>query len=366
MADRFVPESTFAEGNSAQAITGRLLAGMPTTYDVTEGSFAFDLLATSGLELEGLYLLADQIANQAFATTATGSYLDAQADSVGLQRKEGSFAQVELQFTGTDGTDVPQGTRVTTLTPAGQASQPIVFETLGATEISGTTATATAQAIDLGVLSNVSAGTLVRLETGIVGISEVTNPASAGGGTDPEDDETLRARVLTRKRAGRGAGAPGDYIAWATEIEGVGSAFVERGFAGGGTVRVILLDPQTSPVTDEVLAAATASIETHSPIGDDVTVTTPTTAPIDVSSNLDLEDNFTLDGVFADVQTNIATYLRGVPPGGIVYRNELAAVVVQTSGVKDYTTFQIGSPLGTTNITMTANVKPVLGVVTLT
>lgn len=367
MAERFVPESTFAEGNTSASITGRLLAGMPLAYDVKEGSFAFDLCATQGQEVEGLFLLADAVANQAFATTATGSYLDAHADEMGLTRKAGTFAQVELTFTGTDLTAIPAGTRVTTVAPAGVSSQPIIFETIALDAIAGTTAIVDAQAVELGVLANVSAGTLIRLEVGIVGISAVTNVTAAGGGTDPEDDETLRARVLRRKRQGRGAGTAGDYESWATEVEGVGFAFVERNWSGAGTVRVILLDPLTSPVIDSVKDAAEANIQLHSPLGTSLTVTTPSTAAIAVSSNVDLEPNFTLTSVYADVQTNIAAYLRGVPPGGTVYLNEIAAVVVQTAGIKDYSTFQIGNPtLGTSNLVMSANTKPILGNVVIT
>lgn len=367
MADRILPESTFAGDNSQALVLQRMLDDLPATYDKTQGTFLFDMLSAVAMEIEGAYIQMDEVSNQAFLTNATGDFLDAKGLELGLDRKLGSFAAVVLNFTGTDGTIIPVGTRVTNVVAPGTTGTPLIFETIEAGTVSAGVANIDAQATDVGGVYNLTAGSLIRMETAQSGVTSVTNSAAAADGEDPETDDEYRARLSDRAQSGRGAGTAGDYQAWAQSVAGVGDAFVEPLWNGNGTVRVTVVDANGGPVSGSVLANVQSYVESVRPIGATVTYITPSSVSINFSATLTLDTGFTLADVTTAIQGNLTEYLRTIQPGTKVYLSEAAAIVVQTPGVLDYTTFQIGAPgLGTSNITLGSGVKPVLGTTSFT
>jgi uncharacterized phage protein gp47/JayE len=367
MADRLLPESTFSTDNPQTEILQRMLDDIPAIYDKTPGTFLCDMLTAVALELEGAYITMDEVMNQAFLTNASGDYLDAKGFELGLDRKLGGFALVTLTFTGTIGTTIPAGTRVTNIVAPGTTGTPLIFETTSSLTLTASTGDVQAQATEVGAVYNLTGGSLIRMETGITGVTAVTNTAAAVGGEDPETDDEFRARLSDRAQTGRGAGTAGDYQAWARSVVGVGDAFVEPLWSGNGTVRVTVVDANGGPVSAAVLASVTSYIATLTPIGASVTVITPTSVSINVAATLTLETGFSLADVTTQIQANLADYLRTVTPGTKVYINEIGAVIVQTPGVADYTSLQIGAPgLAGANITLASGVKPTLGTTTFT
>lgn len=365
MTARIVPETTFAAVNQASIILSRTIADLPNTYDVTEGSFAYDLLAASSAEIESVYIELDDVANQSFVGTATGDYLDALADQFGLTRKPALNAQVTLTFTGTTGTDIPAATRVTNIVPPGTTGTPLAFETIADATVAGGTIDVLAQSVDVGNIYNVSASSLIQMAVALANISAVTNNAAATGGLDAETDDGLRARLVQRLQGGRGAGTQTDYQAWATSVNGVAFAYVEPLWNGNGTVRVTVVDVNYGPVTPAVLAAATTYLTSLAPIGSSLTVITPTTVPINVSASLTLSANYQESDITTQATTAFANYLQNIRPGGTVYINEMAAVLISIPGVIDYASFQIGDPsMGSSNLITPSGQKPIIGTVT--
>lgn len=366
MADRLLPETAFAADNSQSLVLQRMLDDLPTTYDKTPGTFLYDMLNAAALEIEGSYIQMDEVMNQAFITNATGDYLDAKGFELGLDRLLGGFANVTLTFTGTVGTVIPATTRVTNVVAPGTTGTPLIFETQADLTLTSTTGTVAAQSTDVGAVYNLSANSLIRMETAIAGITVVTNLAAAIDGVDPESDDQFRSRLSDRAQSGRGAGTAGDYLAWAQSVVGVGDAFVEPLWNGNGTVRVTVVDSNGGPVSTNVLAAVIDYVATLTPIGASVTVITPASVTINVSATLTLDVGFSLADVSTAISQNVSDYLRSITPGTKVYINEVGAVVVQTPGVLDYVSLQIGAPgLGSTNITLSSGIKPTLGTVTM-
>lgn len=367
MADRILPDSTFSADNSQALVLRRMLDDLPNTYDKTQGTFLYDMLSAVAMEVEGAYIQMDEVMNEAFLTNATGMFLDAKGTELGLDRKLGAFASVTLTFTGTDGIVVPIGTRVTNVVAPGTTGAPLVFETTANGTIAAGIVNIPAQATDVGSVYNLTAGSLIRMETAQTGVTTVTNSLAAVDGVDPETDEEFRARLSDRAQTGRGAGTAGDYQAWARGIAGVGDAFVEPLWNGNGTVRVTVVDGNGGPVSASVLSNVQTYIESLRPIGATVTYITPSSVSINVSAALTLDTGFVLADVTTAIQANLNNYFRSVTPGTKVYLSEVAAVVVQTPGVLDYSSFQIGAPgLAGSNITLASGVKPVLGVTTFT
>lgn len=379
MAEYFLTNSqNFAEDNTQSALLARLIASVPESYDTAVGSFVYDMLASFAVELEALYLDLDAVANQSFPQFATDEYLDALAETYGLERRAVTTATGQVTFTGTVGTVIPVGTVVTTVTPEESTGVPVAFETLTALTLATSTGTVGVQATadSAGAIGNVSAGAISRLEDDIAGITDVNNTAATTGGADEEDDDALRTRLLSRLSGGRGTGTVGDYEAWALSIPGVGRAFVEPLWDGNGTVRVTVVDPTDSPVTGAVLQAVSDLIDSLAPVGADVTVVTVTTSDHDVSANIALSGSMTVADITTSVQAAIAEYFASVAPGGRVYAAALAAAILTVPGVADCEIVSLattdggstGGPAstsGTNYVTLNSGRKAVLDALTL-
>jgi len=119
--------------------------------------------------------------------------------------------------------------------------------------------------------------------TGIVGGADV----EPDGDPYTTDLATFRGRILFRKRNPPQGGSAADYVMWGTELSGVTRVYVERAWSGPGTVRVF-------PVFDEEFAAAGGiapaerikdvrdHIAAYAPASAAITVSAPTSLPIDV------------------------------------------------------------------------------------
>lgn len=378
MAEYFLTNTqNFAEDNTQSTILARLIASVPDSYDTAVGSFVYDLLASFAVELESVYLDLDAVASQSFPQFATDEYLDAIAETHGLERQVATRATGEVTFTGTVGTLIPIGTIVTTVTPESGSGVPVTFETLSALTLASSTGTVDIQATpeSEGAIGNVSATAISRLEDDIAGITAVSNAAATTGGADEEDDEALRVRLLARLAGGRGTGTVADYEAWATSIPGVGRAFVEPTWSGNGTVRVTVLDATDSPVSGAVLQEVTDLIDSLAPIGANVTVVTVTTSLHNVSANISVAPDVTIADITTSAQAAITTYFNSVAPGGKVYAAALAAAVLTVPGVIDCEVASLAatdggstgtaSTSGTNFVTLNSGRKAVLNTLTL-
>jgi uncharacterized phage protein gp47/JayE len=133
------------------------------------------------------------------------------------------------------------------------------------------------------------AGTALDIVSGASGDDTATaaiSPLQASAlGVDVEDDETFRARILFRKRNPINGGAPADYVTWASEVSGVTRVFVERLWAGGGTVRVFVL--MDDLYVDGIPGAADVQrvadhLQALQPASAIVTVAAPVAVPVDI------------------------------------------------------------------------------------
>lgn len=118
-----------------------------------------------------------------------------------------------------------------------------------------------------GSKGNINARTIENLDDAIAGIDKVTNPEQFGGGSDREDDEAYRARLIEFAQKDPGAGNIDDYVSWAKEITGVqGAAVVPEWqeiygpLEGPGTVKVILSGAGSTAVSDDVIEDVRAYI----------------------------------------------------------------------------------------------------------
>jgi uncharacterized phage protein gp47/JayE len=140
-----------------------------------------------------------------------------------------------------------------------------------------------------GKAGNAAPGTSLAMVSGWSGSGAPTAAVDTDGiafGSDLEDIESYRARILFRKRNPPHGGAASDYVMWASEVAGVSRVFVERLWAGPGTVRVFFLMDDAYPggvptVTD--VARVRDHLDALQPAGAKVMVAAPTPRVINVT-----------------------------------------------------------------------------------
>lgn len=178
------------------------LSSTPSRADIVNTFIAY-ILANSPIQdvspTSTLYALATANASvqntfyEALNLSAPGAIQQGLYDLFQFNGLPATPSQTHLLFSGTPGTFIPQGTQAGTA--GGNTAPAITFATLasGTLNASGT-ATLPAQSIQVGAQTNVLAGAVVQLISPVLGITTVTNPAPAQGGTDAETPSAQRIR----------------------------------------------------------------------------------------------------------------------------------------------------------------------------
>ena len=322
---------------------------------------------------EGLQALRAQVPIS-FVDETSGRFIDKDAAAYGIMRKPGTVASVLLTFTGSAGAAIPAGTRCVTQNGLGFATD----EALTLDEDGRGTVTATADAV--GTAYNVPAGAIVSTQQAVSGVTGLVNGEDAAGGTDPETDAALFARLDAYKKTPPTSGNERHYHQWALEVNGVGAASVIRCWDGPGTVKVIIADMALKPVTEELRAEVAAYIETQRPVTAEVTVVGAAGVPVDVSvtvttdgtvcpraSSLAPAGQFTLSNLDTqqELTERLAEYLGDIAftDGAAVVYNRVLALVMGLPGVTDCTDLIVNGD--TANVPLAKDEIPLLGTVTV-
>jgi uncharacterized phage protein gp47/JayE len=235
---------------------------------------------------------ADYIQRQKFALTADSENLDMHGAELGLARRPAAPASGLVTITDVAAMSLAVGAVLR------RADGVEYIATAGGSMTgAGTVDVEVVAAID-GQATTAIAGTPLEIISGVVGsdptaaVSTANGGQGITGGQDVEGDEPFRARILFRKRNPPHGGSAADYVMWASSVPGVSSfldqptVFVERLFAGPGTVRVfpLMFDLYANgiPLPADV-ARVQDYIETVRPAGAMVTVAAPIAHPVDVT-----------------------------------------------------------------------------------
>ena len=280
-------------------------------------------------QLWGLYVQCDWVNRQCFPQTAQGEYLDLHAQLRGVERREATAAEGVLRFTvdaaGAADREIAAGTVCMT---AGLTR----FETIeaGTLEAGETSVDIRARALEAGSAGNVAAGTILQ-----VGVSRCTNPAAFTGGTDREDDETLRARVLeTYRRLPNGANAA-FYQQGALSFDEVAAAAVIPRPRGVGSVDVVVSTAAGAP-SAELLEELEDYFEARREIAVDVQVRAPEMETVDVTVQVAAEEGQDAQAVQDAVEAALRGWFDGRRLGQSVLRAALGELVFHVEGVANY------------------------------
>ncbi|WP_239613954.1 baseplate J/gp47 family protein [Cohnella mopanensis] len=348
------------ENQTMGAILERMLDASPADIDKRQGSVTTDLLSPASIELAQAYVALDNVLAAGFAPTSYGQYLEMRADEYGLTRKPAVKSIGALTFSGPVGTVIPAGTVAST-----GGSAPTYFVTDVVTTVIGGSVTVVAKSQEAGASGNVSMGAINVLLGDLVGVVTVTNAVNFDGGADEESEAALLARYLERARRPATSGNANQYRQWALEVPGISDAKVYPVWAGGGTVKVVLLDDEKTAPAPSAVTEAAAYIESQRPIGATVTVIGAIEVPINVSVDVTLAPGATIPEVKAQIEAGVSAYLAGLAfTDPLVRWTRVSNVILDIPPVVDFATLTVNG--GTSNIVIADGSVAVLGTVTVT
>lgn len=225
-----------------EAILQRMLARIPNSIDKREGSIAYDMLSPSAQEMAKLYFELTNTKDLLFVDTSVGEYLDKLCNQAGVIRQNATKAIKKGTFYNADEEliEIDIGSRFTCEGIYWKVKDKI---STGVYQLECETA---------GIIGNNITGNLIPVDyienLGTATLSDVLIP-----GEDEEDDETLRKRRLGASSNTRYGGNVPDYEELTKKIEGVGAVKVIPVWAGGGTVKLIILDSSYNKASDVLI-----------------------------------------------------------------------------------------------------------------
>ena len=316
-------------------------------------------LYAAAAQIQALDIQAEWVLDQSFPQTAQGVYLDRHAAMRGLSRLPASRAVGTLRFSVESppalAVNIPAGTVCMT------ADERRFQTTAGATLAAGATyADAPAEALEAGGGGNAVADIVRFLTACPVAVTACTNPAAFSGGSDAEDDETLRRRVLeSYRRLPNGANAAWDEQT-AMSHDGVAAARAVGRARGIGTVDVYIAGESGLPGA-ALLEEVRADLRERREIAVDVAVKAPAAVPVNVSAAIAVGENADFDEVKARAELAISTLFTGRMLGRPVLLAELGSRLYALEGVENC---RLSAPAA--DLAADSAVLPVLGTLTVT
>lgn len=343
------------DDKTPEGIKEEILSNL-TMADTREGSYTNEMVSPVSLELWKAYESLKALIPIVYVDETSGEYIDKKAATYGIKRKAGTKAHALMHFTGNNGTLITKGTAFLT-------ADGLEFETAEAVVIAGESAAVEVNAIEVGEIYNVSAGTITQQIVSITGLTSFSNDAAVGG-TNPESDKSLVERLYNYLQKPASSGNVYHYEQWALEVNGVGGVKVVSLWDGPGTVKVLIVGPDKKPVDTEVVNNCATHIESNRPIGADVTVLSPEGLEINVEASITIDNKTTKEAVKEALENSLSSYLQSIAfdKYEIVY-NRIAYMLLDIDGVIDYSSLMLNG--GTANIVIDAEQVPIPGTVVI-
>lgn len=274
--------------------------------------------------VDGLYSHQSYIQKQLFIATADEPFLYIHAAELGLPRRGGTLASgtvtalSNLEITLTSGSKLTDGKShywmVATDTTI-NASTPTLVNVV---------------AEKIGVSWN-TIGSLYWLNPK-AGLSGTVTEVSIGGGSDQEELEAWRARLLERKQLGLSRDREADLIGFMKGVAGVKHIYVYPKRRGLGSLDVAITavgNPPTLP-TSALIAAAQTALDEYAGFWADCRVYSPTEQLVNVKAVI------TGSGVnLTEVRQVIRDYFAELAPAAPYQHAILSARIVDLTNVSD-------------------------------
>lgn len=259
-----------------------MLSRVESEVDKREGSIIYDALAPAAFKLAETYYKLNNYRDLLFLDTTVGEYLERKALDYGLTRKEATPSVRQIETTG----PVNIGTR--------WGINDLVYTITK--EIKANTYQATCQ--QKGAVGNVYKGELENIDNVLNVTATLTDVLEYGA--EAETDEKLKDRIKQQLIKPAQDGNQAQYLKWALDYPGIGTAKVFPLWNGANTVKVAITNSIYQPAEALLVNNFQKYIDPDAsglgngvaPIGSKVTVTGGTKKTIDVSANVTLSEGY--------------------------------------------------------------------------
>lgn len=226
--------------------------------------------------------------------------------------------------------------------------------------------TVPAASVNLGQASNVLAGTVTVINSAIVGVDLVTNPAPFVGGADAETTEAMRVRFRQYLQSLREA-TPEAVKYYIRSIQaGISVELVENEEIDGTPRRgffYVVVDDGTGDPDSGFLTEVSAAVDAHRAAGVEYAVYGPDPVAVTIAGAIvAISDDAEEDEVIALVEAALQAYVDGLGIGDDVVYNRLFQVAYDASPDLIQITLTLNG--GTANLTVGA--KEVADLVSVT
>lgn len=214
-----------------------------------------------------------------------------------------------------------------------------------------------------GTAFNALPRTITVLTNAPDGLDTVTNPLPFTAGTDAENSEDFRARLLDVLRNPQD-GSPSDIESWSLAVEGVASATVfandNLGVAQNGHVTVRIAGSGGSQPTPQMIADVQTTLNDKDIVNITIHVTNFIPLTTDIAVTVAPSGTYTLPDITASVQTAIIEYITSLGVGRPLY---VAGIYDAVFGLPGVATLVVNTP--TSDQTTSAIQKRVPGSITV-
>lgn len=381
--------SDYLVGYTYNSILQDALSRIPDTIDKREGSIIRDAISPACYELAIWYAKLAELLDNSFIKTAYGEWLDAKVAEGGLTRRQATYAIKRGTFLDSLGNpvDVSIGTRFSTIGMDTILNYSIVSAYTDSDSGEVVVGDYNLQCETAGTIGNSYVGQLQPIEF-VARLANATISTLITPGTDTESDDSLRERFLSQVGKNAFGGNVTQYKQWIMEYTGVGAVQIYPVWAGGGTVKVSILDVDYNKCSDEFCDQLKQYLdpENHdnpdteqhglgiAPIGHKVTVSTPNELAINISATITCLPGYNVAQLKHNIEQKINEYFLRIRQewdvGGtwnkytsIVYVGRISYNILEVTGVSSAYDITLNGDAKDITLLQTAEVQqiPVLG-----
>lgn len=365
------------------------LSKVPDNVDKREGSIIRDALSPCCYEAAKHILYLADIIEQTYIETANGLWLDGRVIEGGITRDPATYAK-------------KLGVFKTQLDEPCQISIGQSFSTVGDIILNYTAVQVytnedgdvvpgsyVMQCNTVGSVGNSYIGRIVPNDY-IEKLASAEITTLLYPGEEEESDDSLRERFLANLMKTAFGGNIAQYRQWAKEIPGIGGVQVYPVWAGGGTVKLSIIDTDYNSCSSEFCQTILEKFDPENsggetglglgiaPIGHKVTVSTPLPRTINVSGKITLLPGYKLETLLPQIKLALENYLLSLREAWensddennysvIVYLGRINFAILNVKGVSSAYELQLNGTDTDIRLTETSSLQeiPVLGTVSL-
>lgn len=381
--------SEYLQKYTYEYILTEALSKVPDNVDKREGSIIRDALSPCCYEAAKHILYLADIIEQTYIETANGLWLDGRVIEGGITRDPATYAK-------------KLGVFKTQLDEPCQISIGQSFSTVGDTILNYTAVQVYAnedgdvvpgsyimQCNTVGSVGNSYIGRIVPNDY-IEKLASAEITTLLYPGEEEESDDSLRKRFLANLMKTAFGGNIAQYRQWAKEIPGIGGVQVYPVWAGGGSVKLSIIDTDYNSCSSEFCQTILEKFDPENsggetglglgiaPIGHKVTVSTPLPRTINVSGKITLLPGYKLETLLPQIKLALEEYLLSLRQAWensddennysvIVYLGRINFAILNVKGVSSAYELQLNGTDTDIRLTETSSLQeiPVLGTVSL-